>query len=66
MTTEALLSRQLLGWPRDFPALIKGVGMISAHLQESGDPEHLLLVLRNPAPPQHEGRQVGALEPQDP
>jgi hypothetical protein len=37
MTTEALLSRQLLGWPRDFPPLIKGVGMISAHLQESGD-----------------------------
>jgi hypothetical protein len=36
MTTEALLSRQLLGWPRDFPPLIKGVGMISAHLQESG------------------------------
>ena len=35
MTTEALLSRQLLGWPRDFPALVKGVGMISAHLQES-------------------------------
>ena len=66
MTTEALLSRQLLGWPRDFPALIKGVGMISAHLQESGDPEHLLLVLRHAAPTQHEGRQVGALEPQDP
>jgi hypothetical protein len=37
MTTEALLSRQLLGWPRDFPPLIKGVGMISAHLQQSGD-----------------------------
>ena len=35
MTTEALLSRQLLGWPRDFPPLVKGVGMISAHLQES-------------------------------
>ena len=37
MTAEALLSRQLLGWPRDFPPLIKGVGQISAHLQESGD-----------------------------
>jgi hypothetical protein len=37
MTTEALLSRQLLGWPRDFPPLVKGVGMISAHLQQSGD-----------------------------
>ena len=35
MTTEALLSRQLLGWPRDFPPLVKGVGMISAHLQEA-------------------------------
>ncbi len=37
MTAEALLSRQLLGWPRDFPPLVKGVGMISAHLQESGE-----------------------------
>ena len=35
MTTEALLSRQLLGWPRDFPPLVKGVGMVSAHLQEA-------------------------------
>ncbi len=35
MTTEALLSRQLLGWPRESPALVKGVGMISAHLQEA-------------------------------
>ena len=37
MTAEALVSRQLLGWPRDFPALIKGVGQVSAHLQEGGD-----------------------------
>ncbi len=37
MTAEALLSRQLLGWPRDFPALIKGVGEVSAHLQEGGE-----------------------------
>jgi hypothetical protein len=37
MTAEALLGRQLLGWPRDFPPLVKGVGMISAHLQESGE-----------------------------
>ena len=37
MTAEALLSRQLLGWPRDFPPLIKGVGQISAHLQQSSD-----------------------------
>jgi len=37
MTAEALLSRQLLGWPRDFPALVKGVGQISADLQSSGE-----------------------------
>src|SRR5262249_15795740 len=37
MTAEGLVSRQLLGWPRDFPALIKGVGMVSANLQEGGD-----------------------------
>ena len=35
MTAEALLSRQLLGWPRDFPPLVKGVGQISAHLQST-------------------------------
>ena len=37
MTTEALLSRQLLGWPRDFPPWSRGSGMISAHLQQSGE-----------------------------
>jgi hypothetical protein len=37
MTAEALLSRQLLGWPRDYPALVKGVGQISADLQSSGE-----------------------------
>ena len=37
MTAEGLVSRQLLGWPRDFPALVKGVGHVSAHLQEGGD-----------------------------
>jgi hypothetical protein len=37
MTAEALLSRQLLGWPRDLPALVKGVGQISADLQSSGE-----------------------------
>ena len=37
MTAEGLVSRQLLGWPRDFPALVKGVGQVSAHLQEGGD-----------------------------
>ena len=66
MTTEALLSRQLLGWPRDFPPLIKGVGMISAHLQAVERPEHLLLVLRDSALAQHGGRQVATVESQDP
>jgi hypothetical protein len=37
MTAEALLSRQLLGWPRDYPALVKGVGQISADLQASDE-----------------------------
>jgi hypothetical protein len=37
MTAEALLSRQLLGWPRDFPALVKGVGQISADLQSGSE-----------------------------
>jgi hypothetical protein len=37
MTAEALLSRQLLGWPRDFPALVKGVGQISADLQSGAE-----------------------------
>jgi hypothetical protein len=37
MTAEALLSRQLLGWQRDYPPLVKGVGQISAHLQSSTD-----------------------------
>jgi hypothetical protein len=36
MTAEALVSRQLLGWPRDFPALVKGAGQVSANLQEGG------------------------------
>jgi hypothetical protein len=35
MTAEALLTRQYLGWPKDFPALVKGVGMVAAHLEES-------------------------------
>ena len=37
MTAEGLVSRQLLGWTRDFPPLVKGVGQVSAHLQEAGD-----------------------------
>jgi hypothetical protein len=33
MTAEALLTRQYLGWPRDFPALLKGVALVSANLE---------------------------------
>jgi hypothetical protein len=32
MTAEALVSRQLLGWPRDFPPLVKGASQVAAHL----------------------------------
>jgi hypothetical protein len=32
MTAEALVSRQILGWPRDFPSLRKGAAAIHAHL----------------------------------
>jgi len=35
MTAEALVSRQLLGWPRSHPALVKGAGRIAAHLESS-------------------------------
>jgi len=35
MTAEALLSRQYLGWPRDFPPLIKGAAHVAAHLENS-------------------------------
>lgn len=37
MTAEALLTRQYLGWPRDFPALVKGASMVADHLDESAD-----------------------------
>ena len=37
MTAEALLSRQYLGWPRDFPPLVKGASMVAANLEESGE-----------------------------
>jgi len=37
MTAEALVGRQLLGWPRDHPSLVKGVGRVSADLQKSTD-----------------------------
>jgi Squalene-hopene cyclase C-terminal domain len=33
MTAEALVARQLLGWPRDFPPLVKGAAQIAAHLE---------------------------------
>ena len=35
MTAEALVARQLLGWPRNHPALIKGAGRIAAHLESN-------------------------------
>lgn len=35
MTAEALLTRQYLGWPRDFPALLKGVDLVFTHLINS-------------------------------
>jgi hypothetical protein len=35
MTAEALVSRQLLGWPRTHPALIKGAGRVAAHLESN-------------------------------
>jgi Squalene-hopene cyclase C-terminal domain/Prenyltransferase and squalene oxidase repeat len=33
MTAEGLVSRQLLGWPRDFPALVKGAALVAADLR---------------------------------
>ncbi|MFO0952246.1 MAG: prenyltransferase/squalene oxidase repeat-containing protein [Isosphaeraceae bacterium] len=35
MTAEALLSRQYLGWPRDYPPLVKGASMVAADLERS-------------------------------
>ena len=35
MTAEALLARQYLGWPRDFPALVKGVAHVAEDLKTS-------------------------------
>lgn len=37
MTAEALLARQYLGWPRDFPALVKGAAHVAQDLKESTD-----------------------------
>jgi hypothetical protein len=33
MTAEALLSRQLLGWPRNYPALVKGAAAVATDLE---------------------------------
>jgi hypothetical protein len=35
MTAEGLLGRQYLGWKRENPAMLQGVAIISAHLNES-------------------------------
>ncbi|MGO9467152.1 MAG: prenyltransferase/squalene oxidase repeat-containing protein [Isosphaeraceae bacterium] len=32
MTAEALVCRQILGWPRDFPPLVKGASQVAIHL----------------------------------
>ncbi len=37
MTAEALLSRQLLGWERNYPPLVKGASQIAQHLETSQD-----------------------------
>jgi hypothetical protein len=35
MTAEALLSRQYLGWPRDYPPLVKGAAQVARNLEEN-------------------------------
>lgn len=35
MTAEALVARQLMGWPRDHPSLVKGAGRVAADLRRS-------------------------------
>jgi hypothetical protein len=35
MTAEALVSRQLMGWSRDHPSLVKGAGRIAANLDQN-------------------------------
>lgn len=37
MTAEALLSRQYLGWPRNFPSLVKGARHIAMDLDQAGE-----------------------------
>ena len=66
MTAEALLSRQLLGWPRDYPALVKGVGQISADLQSSGERNIYYWYYATQLLHNMQERSVEALEPQDP
>jgi hypothetical protein len=35
MTAEALLSRQILGWARDYPPMLQGAAIVSANLDSS-------------------------------
>jgi len=37
MSAEALLCRQYLGWPRDFPSMIRGTASVWKDLQDSGE-----------------------------
>jgi hypothetical protein len=37
MTAEALLSRQYLGWPKDFPPLVKGASHVAVDLLNSSE-----------------------------
>ena len=37
MTAEALVCRQILGWPRDFPALKQGVAIVEENLHASAE-----------------------------
>jgi len=35
MTAEALLGRQYLGWPKDYPPLVKGASAVARHLESA-------------------------------
>ncbi len=37
MTAEALLGRQYLGWPKDYPPLVKGASAVARDLESAGD-----------------------------
>jgi hypothetical protein len=41
MTAEALVCRQILGWPRDFPALNQGVALVAQHLAQFPDERNI-------------------------